>query len=353
MKRKKRMRMPPLKKALCTALASFLFLVIFWIFDKIPSEVTARQPQAEYPAQLYANQSHDDLRHIYVTGINSAKKSVLLIIYSLSDQQIIQSLRRQAEAGIDVSVVCDSKASQGVARRLGSKVKVCRRQGAGLMHQKILVVDELNCWIGSANMTTESLQMHGNLVAGFQSQEIARWLTLKGEAMKSQEDLPLFGHRKFTVGGQCIELCFLPDDQFAVERINQLIKTAKKTLNVAMFTWTRQDFARAIVEAQQRGVKTEVVMDYMSGKGANARVLELLKSQGVQVSLSQGNGLLHHKFLYIDGKTLVNGSANWTGAAFTKNDDCFIILHDLNEVQKQFLDSLWETIRLESEAQTL
>ncbi len=115
-----------------------------------------------------------------------------------------------------------------------------------------------------------------------------------------------------------------------------------------MFTFTRQDFAQAIIQAAKRGVKTEVVIDHQSAKGASAKVVALLQKAGVSVSLSQGSALLHHKFLYIDGKVLENGSANWTKAAFTQNDDCFLILHELNDSQKQQMEKLWKVIKAES-----
>ncbi len=166
--------------------------------------------------------------------------------------------------------------------------------------------------------------------------------------MNEYDHGPRFPHRDFIVGGQKLELWFFPDDVHGVQRLVELIRTAKKTVRVAMFTWTRRDLAQAIIAAKQRGVDAEVVIDSQSGKGASAQIVNLLHKSGVPVGLSQGNALLHHKFLYIDGETLVNGSANWTKAAFTKNDDCFIILHGLTEIQKKQMDSLWEVIRAES-----
>ena len=82
--------------------------------------------------------------------------------------------------------------------------------------------------------------------------------------------------------------------------------------------------------------------------GASAKVAALLKKGGIPVKCNRGGNLLHHKFMYIDGKTLVNGSANWTKAAFEKNDDCFIILHDLTDTQREFMDKLWAVIDSET-----
>ena len=111
-----------------------------------------------------------------------------------------------------------------------------------------------------------------------------------------------------------------------------------------MFTWTRRDLAKAIIAAKARGVDVQVVIDHYQGNGAGAPIVKLLKQGGVSVRLSQGGPLLHHKFLYVDGKILVNGSANWTKAAFTANDDCFMILYNLTDKQSERMDDLWEAI---------
>ena len=115
-----------------------------------------------------------------------------------------------------------------------------------------------------------------------------------------------------------------------------------------MFTWTRTDLAKEVIAAADRGLTTEVVIDHYSGKGASRYIVELLKNSNVAVRLSRGGPLLHYKFLQIDNTTLVSGSANWTKAAFTQNDDCFIVIHNLTEEQNQKLNALWEVIWAET-----
>lgn len=317
----------------------------FWAADTL---TTVTLPQTGEPIALYSNQTRDDLRGTLVAGIKQAKESVLLIIYSLTDQQIIAALRQKAQEGVAVTVICDPKASAYVPRKLGKDVKVHKRYANGLMHQKILVIDGLQSWIGSANMTNESLRVHGNLIMGVNSVELAEKILYKSGLMQLKGEQPPVPHCNLQICGQESELWFLPDDKDAVSAILELIQTAQKTIRVAMFTFTRYDFTKALIEAQKRGVDTAVVIDNSSGKGASAKVVKMLQEGGVPTSLSQGQGLLHHKFMYIDGKTLVNGSANWTLAAFTKNDDCFMILRNLTDVQEKHMDKLWEAISEES-----
>jgi cardiolipin synthase len=51
---------------------------------------------------------------------------------------------------------------------------------------------------------------------------------------------------------------------------------------------------------------------------ASASILCLLEKEEIVVYLRRGKGFLHHKFAYINEKILVNGSANWTNAAFKR-----------------------------------
>lgn len=322
-----------------------LFISFLWQFH---TTKIAALPELGQPISLYSNQASDDLRGTLLNGIHKAEKSILLIIYSLTDERIIQALRRKGEEGVSVKVICDPKASAYVHKKLGPNVFVQKRYCSGLMHQKILVIDEMETWIGSANMTQESLRVHGNLLMGAHHVELAKLICLKADRMMMQGTQEPILHNEFEIGGQHVEFWFLPDDKNAVETLHNLIQTAKKTIRVAMFTWTRYDLAKDLIAAQKRGVDAEVVIDYTSGKGASAKVVKMLRDGGVPVYLSQGNGLLHHKFAYIDGDTLVNGSANWTLAAFTKNDDCFMIIHNLTSRQKEKLENLWEVISMET-----
>ena len=110
--------------------------------------------------------------------------------------------------------------------------------------------------------------------------------------------------------------------------------------------------AGALIDAWKRGVDVQVVIDGTAGKGAGKQIVNLLEREDVPVSLSLGSQLLHHKFMVIDNEILVNGSANWTLAAFTKNADCFLVIHDLNKTQQEMLAGLWKVIKLESEPVT-
>ncbi len=109
-----------------------------------------------------------------------------------------------------------------------------------------------------------------------------------------------------------------------------------------MYTWTHPALTEAVIRAHQRGLQVEVVLDRGQAQGVGQKTVEQLIEGGIEPCITSGLGLVHHKFAWIDGEYLINGSANWTKAAFTRNRDCFLILHQLTEQQNAKMEALWK-----------
>lgn len=306
-------------------------------------------PSGDSPALFYSTDQEDNLSGLFKEAMSNAHSSIQIAIYTLSDQRIIQILRKKASEGVKVSVICDAKACQGIEKKLGNEIQLVKSVPKGLMHLKILIVDDRLVWVGSANMTGDSLRVHGNLVTGFESPELALWVQKKLYAL-SNGTSELYPEQSFHIGKQTLEFWFLPNDKQAVQRIRQLIRSAQKTIKIAMFTWTRLDFVNDIVSAQIRGVDVQIVLDNNSSKGASLGVVKALQKGNVPFKIKTGQGLLHYKTMIIDDTILVNGSANWTKAAFRQNEDCYFVLYPLNAEQQKFLQSMWKTINSNAKA---
>ena len=328
---------------------ALIILLIGYFYGSVGYALThAKLPSAENPIKFYATETHHDLQITFVQTIDDAEDSIRLIIYSLRDKKVINALKRAAERGIDVEIVCDHNASSGLAKKMGSKVKVTYRKSKGLMHQKIMITDSTLILCGSANLTTASLKSHGNLVVGIYSKPLAAYLLAKFSHMKTEGLIEPSLNKDWTIGGQHLDFWFFPDNTDGVEKIKELLRSAEKSVKIAMFTWTRYDLADAVISAKQKGIKIEVVLDRNASNGVSKRIAEKLTKGGVDVRVNRGQELLHHKFLLIDDKTLVNGSANWTKAAFTYNDDFFLVLSPLSDLQKKTLNEMWEEVLLHS-----
>jgi phosphatidylserine/phosphatidylglycerophosphate/cardiolipin synthase-like enzyme len=293
------------------------------------------------PPRLYSNQCQQDLTLTFLEAIRRAKQSVYMVMFGLSDPAILKALAKKTAESIDPVIYYDTNGSPNLYRALKSCELHPIRQ-IGLMHHKILILDNETVFIGSANMTTPSLRMHDNLVIGLASKQISTFLKQKVPYSS--------GHLRAPVGGQLVDLWILPDPNGgALSELKKKLRGAHRSIQAALFTFTHPSLADELLMAHKRGVDVSVIIDMHSGLGASSKTIAALQKAGIRVLYSQGVQLLHHKFVLIDDLTLAAGSANWTKAAFTKNSDCLVILHHLNEEQKSFMKSLWRRLSATSQ----
>lgn len=299
-------------------------------------------PKPSEPPRLYSNQCQQDLTLTFLEALKKTKNSIHLVMFGLSDPTLLGALAKQIQRHIPTTIYYDSNNSPNLKKMLpGGEIHPVRL--AGLMHQKILIIDEETVFLGSANMTAPSLRMHDNLVVGLANKKVAQFL--KEKAPNSS------GHLRTLVGGQDVDLWLLPDPRgHVLTNLKKKIRSASHCIRIALFTFTHAGLLDELLQAQKRGVDVTIVVDMHSGLGASAKTVAELKKSGIKILLSQGVQLLHHKFVYIDNQTLITGSANWTQAAFTKNSDCLIILHNLSDSQKTFMNRLWKRIEATAKA---
>jgi cardiolipin synthase A/B len=320
------------RKSLSIILPGILGLYL-WLFF---AATTPKLPDAENPILFYSNQHRQDLKQLFSKAIENAKKSINLYMYAVTDPDMIELLAQKASQGVRTSIFFDPSASCRLEkkREVEAYPIICK----GLMHRKILIIDDEQIYLGSANMTTQSLKIHDNLVLGLFHRPLAQAL----------ED-PTFLSFNFNTGGQNGELFLLPDKtDAALDRIVELIAAAKNTIFIAMFTLTHPKLIQALAEACQRNVDVKVAVDFYTGQGASLKSLDILRARQIPVFLSLGQQLLHHKWAYIDNSILISGSANWTKAAFAHNQDCFLVLNNLTKKQKKIMNKICKIIYLES-----
>ncbi len=306
----------------------FFYAVSKTVFVEIPSPVS--------PLVFYANRQGVYFKTLFSRIMRSAQHSLLLYMYGLTDPELLSTLGDVARAGVHVDLVYDKKASCNVKKLLPDIVHARPFTGAGLMHQKLLIIDDQLVFLGSANMTTPSLHMHDNFVIGLHSPCLA-------EALKRGES-----YACDVIHDHFCEIWQLPDKKgLALRRLLGVIDSANSALFLAMFTLTHPDLIDALIRAHNRGVHVEVALDFYTSLGSSKAAAERLKQAGIFLYLSQGESLLHHKWVYVDRRILVAGSANWTRFAFAKNRDLFLIM-DLPEAKIAWMDALCKTIRREA-----
>ncbi len=129
--------------------------------------------------------------------------------------------------------------------------------------------------------------------------------------------------RDFT---QVSEICFSRTMNCA-SIIIWLIDSAQRSVLVAVYVFTSDPLADALIRAHQRGVEVRVVIERGEAEGRGSEY-ERLKSAGILIRLDGNSGLMHHKFMVIDEQIVVTGSYNWSAAAEDRNDENVVAIDD-------------------------
>lgn len=236
------------------------------------------------------------------------------------------------EEGVAITITCHPREIPSMQKHLGNKIEIIPFFSSGLAHEKITIIDDQLIWLGSTNLTETSLSLHDNLLIGIFSEILAKNLLLRtpGEI------------HNFLIQDQKIELYFLPErNSLALYRILSILDSAKKEIQVALFTFTHPKIQLALSRARKRGVTVTVVIDQFLAKGCCKKTVNQLKQSNCIVHTSNSYKLMHHKWARIDKNIFITGSANWTKSAFEKNRDYLLILTPIDKTQNNFIDNLW------------
>ena len=106
---------------------------------------------------------------------------------------------------------------------------------------------------------------------------------------------------------------------------------------MAIFTFTRDSIAQAILEAYQRGVKVRCIGDDGNSKVKGSDV-RLLASVGIPCKTDNNLRFhMHNKMAILDNSVVITGSFNWTSQAVNKNQDNILFIEDKN-IANQYTD---------------
>lgn len=138
-----------------------------------------------------------------------------------------------------------------------------------------------------------------------------------------------------------IDVYFLPETNLEKLVTSYLLK-ARKSIHVAMYSFTHPDFSRAMYKRFKRGVDCKVILDKFTANGISES--SELVDYGIPVKISTGWGKMHHKFCVIDSKYVLCGSANWSSVADKLNAEDLLCISNKQTAEvfeKRFTD-LWE-----------
>jgi phosphatidylserine/phosphatidylglycerophosphate/cardiolipin synthase-like enzyme len=121
------------------------------------------------------------------------------------------------------------------------------------------------------------------------------------------------------------------------QELIKVIDNAGRYVYFAIYYFTKNSIADALIRAKKRGVDVIGIMDRDSSLNSNAKVLERLDLANIRVLTQRHpDGIMHMKALVTE-KAYASGSYNWTDGATNVNDEVLEV--GTNEsVRKQYLE---------------
>jgi phosphatidylserine/phosphatidylglycerophosphate/cardiolipin synthase-like enzyme len=263
-------------------------------------------------------------------------------IYSLSLNSIRDALLRAHDRGVQVRMVMESdnldRADPQRLKDAGIPILGDRREG--LMHDKFVVIDKSEVWMGSMNFTDSGAYTDNNNLMRIRSVKMAEDYTKEFEEMFVDDK---FGpdvvaetpNPRVTIDGTPIDVYFSPDDGVQASFLD-LVNNAQESIYFMAFSFTSDELGQAV---RARAVENIFVSGVMETEQVNSNFgteFDLFQQAGLDVLRDGNEGQMHHKVMIIDENTVILGSYNFTNSAETKNDENLIVVYN-EEIAAQFM----------------
>ena len=130
--------------------------------------------------------------------------------------------------------------------------------------------------------------------------------------------------------------------QAIIKEINE----AKSEILVQAYSFTSSPIAKALVDANKRGVKVEAILDKSQRKDSYTEAT-FLTNMKIPTYIDSKHAIAHNKVMVIDKATVITGSFNFTKAAEHNNAENLLIIKS-KDLAKLYLDN-WGEHREHSE----
>jgi phosphatidylserine/phosphatidylglycerophosphate/cardiolipin synthase-like enzyme len=277
--------------------------------------------------------------------IGHATGSVEVEMYELQQRDILVDLVAAQHRGLRVTVITDpsvavSAVSAQLLRADGVDTILYPIRKQMIDHVKLLVVDDgAVAVVGGINWGSSSARNHDMdiLVSGPAALNLHRVF---------ERDLVTSG-RSATIPDEVADsairvVATLPTPAIR-PLVVQAIEDAQTSIDLELYVLTDLGIVHALERAQARGVHVRLLLDPRE-RPSDAPAAEL-RARAVPVRLYRGGGeLLHAKTMVVDARTVVVGSANWSGGGFARNHELDVVMPDapaVAHVITQAEDSDW------------
>jgi phosphatidylserine/phosphatidylglycerophosphate/cardiolipin synthase-like enzyme len=269
-----------------------------------------------------------------VEAIDAARLSLDVAAYSLSLNSVRNALINAHERGATVRVVMESSNMDrsDPQRLIEAGIPVVGDYRDGLMHDKFVIIDKSEVWLGSMNFTDSGAYDDNNNLMRIHSTKMAANYLKEFEEMfvdnRFGEDVvPETPHPTITIDNTRIDTFFSPDDGVLAALV-PVLDSAQESIYFLAYSFTANQLGDIIRQKAQAELTVAGVMDEEQVKSNEGTEFDPFRQANLDVRLDGIEGLMHHKVFIVDKKIVVLGSYNFSQSAELRNDENLIIIYD-------------------------
>jgi phosphatidylserine/phosphatidylglycerophosphate/cardiolipin synthase-like enzyme len=270
-------------------------------------------------------------------AIDAARLSVDIAIYSLSLNSVRDALLRAHDRGVRVRVVMESDNLERAdpQRLIEAGIAVLGDRREGLMHNKFVVIDNSEVWMGSMNLTDSGAYEDHNEIMRIHSVKMAENYTKEFEEMFNNDAfgdhvIPETPNPRVTIDGTPIDVYFAPDDNVQANFVD-LVNNAQESIYFMAFSFTADPIGDAVRTRAQDDLIVSGVMDDDQINSNIGTEFDPFRQAGLDVLRDRNEGQMHHKTMIIDESMVI-----FANSAETRNDENMLVIYS-EEIAAQFM----------------
>lgn len=292
-----------------------------------------------YPGRYIDTDKKRNVLEKILSIIENAKFSLKIYAYSFNNPEIIATLKKASNRGVKIEIVGDKEQNYDLLKENGFPVKIWKQ--SGLHHIKVILADNKTLFTGTGNFSRQGLtnDWNGYIQLDVEAQNRSNTIDFLNENFSS----PVLDTNGITFIGSP-ESGFLSQDLLLKN-----VENAKFSIDYLIFDHFDGVLSHALKKASERGVTVTGIYDapvddegeYLTENfyGMSSAIYKDGNEDIVETNSFPEGGLLHHKSMIIDGKTILSGSYNYSTNAKDSNREILYKTENpylVSEFQKEF-----------------
>jgi len=267
-------------------------------------------------------------------AIDNVSETLDIAAFELNNEVITEAIMNAHERGVEVRIVTDDEHGtedddSTIVELEAEGIPIIDDGRSALMHNKFMIMDSREVWMGSMNYTQNGTYRNNNNMLAIRHPNMVDVYQLEFNEMFERGE---FGPRSddsnmanFTADdGTTIQVLFASENE-VIDAVIETINGADEIIRFMTFSYTQDDLGQAMLALGENGIELQGVFE-TTGSGTRFSEMTTLFCAGHDMRRDGNRGILHHKVIIVDDQTVITGSFNFSANATESNDENLVII---------------------------